>query len=167
MDFVRTVIESLQDALQISVWFLAIFAFWRWAGPEKASALTLLLLLSVDQVYHLIFGPFYPLDAADPWHVFIDSLALAALVAISLRANRFYPLVLAAAQLVSVTAHLVRMTVPQMTSLSYYLLYVMPFYFAILVLAGGLWRHYRRAGRLGSYREWRGDGAGHEARLAS
>ena len=158
MGLVPTLIEGLQEALKVSVWFLAGFALWRGAGPEKACALTLLSLMAVDDAYHLAFGSFYPLDRADPWHVFIDSIALVVFVAIALRANRFYPMVLAAAQLVSVTAHIVRMTVPQMTSLSYYLLYVMPFYFAIIVLAGGLWRHRQRSNRLGPYREWRRTG---------
>ena len=152
-------ISALQSALQLSVWLLALFALWRGAGPEKACALTLLALMAVDEVYHLAFGAYYPLDTADPWHVFIDTAALISLLTIALRANRFYPMVLAAAQLVSVTAHLVRLTVPQMTSLSYYLLYVMPFYFAIFVLAGGLWRHRKRFERIGPYREWRASGA--------
>ncbi len=156
MESTRALIENLQDILQLSVWALAAFAFWRGAGPEKAAAATLFLLMVLDDIYHLGFGPYYPLDRVDPWHAFLDTAALISFTAIALQANRFYPMVLASAQLVSVTAHIVRATVPAMTSLSYYLLYVMPFYFAILVLAGGLWRHYSRHRRIGPYREWRG-----------
>lgn len=157
----------MHQSVVVSVWAMAAFALWRGAGPEKASALTLFLLLFVDDVYHLVFGPYYPLQAADPWHVFIDTAALGSFVIIGLKANRFYPLVLAAAQLVSVIAHLVRIGLPQMTSLSYYLLYVMPFYFAVLVLAGGLWRHHRRTKMIGPYRAWRGEVPSHGAQLSS
>ena len=161
METFRLVASGAQDALTVAVWLLAAVALWRGGAPERASALTLFALLVTDDLYHLVIDPHYPLDRADPWHVFIDSAALVALLVIALRANRFYPMVLAAAQLVSVTAHLARATVPQMTSLAYYLLYVMPFYFAVLVLAGGMLRHYLRTRRVGSYREWRMDARGH------
>lgn len=167
METIRFLSTFMHQSVVVSVWAMAAFALWRGAGPEKASALTLFLLLVVDDLYHLAFGPYYPLATADPWHVFIDTAALVSFVIIGLKANRFYPLVLAAAQLVSVIAHLVRIGLPQMTSLSYYLLYVMPFYFAVFVLAGGLWRHYRRTRRIGPYRAWRGDMPPHGARFSS
>ena len=156
METINLVTSVVHQAFVVAVWCMAGLALWRGAGPEKASALTLFLLLFIDDVYHLVFGPYYPLQTADPWHVFLDTAALASFVAIALRANRFYPLVLAAAQLVSVIAHMVRIGLAEMTSLSYYLLYVMPFYFEVLILAGGLWRHHRRSRRIGPYREWRG-----------
>ncbi|MDC0886676.1 hypothetical protein OAS19_02665 [Altererythrobacter sp.] len=144
--------EFLQTAAFVG---LAGIALLKGGGPERATALTLLAMLWVDDIYHMLVGPHYALEAVDAWHMFVDLSVLAALIGIALRANRLYPLALAAAQIVAFTAHIARLAVEQMSSLSYYLLYVMPSYFQLIILAIGIWRHFQRVREIGPYRAWR------------
>ncbi|MHA6332809.1 hypothetical protein ACXYL9_03915 [Qipengyuania sp. CAU 1752] len=115
----------------------------------------MLAMILVDRGYHAVFGPSPTFEVIDAWHLLLDTGALFAFVLIALRANRFYPLVLAAAQLVAFSAHLVRMMVEPVSSLSYFLLYTTPFWFQLFILAGGLAHHYHRSTTIGRYRDWR------------
>lgn len=152
---VKSLVGLVPSAVTLVCWLLAGVALWRGGGPERACALTIWAMLTIDDVYHLITGPYFPLDYVDPWHAFVDFAPFVALMVIAVYANRFYPLVLAAAQLVAVTTHIVRALVPDISGLSYWLLYTTPMYFQLMVLAGGMWRHYRRLERTGPYRDWR------------
>ncbi|WP_435418576.1 hypothetical protein WAB17_03115 [Parerythrobacter aurantius] len=134
---------------------LFVAALLAGGGPERACAGTLLGMVVMDRTYHAFFGPSDTFAVIDPWHLLLDTAALVCFVTVSLQANRFYPMVLAAAQLVAFTAHIVRMLAEPVTSLSYYLLFTIPFWFQLLVVAGGIARHLRRTRRLGPYRDWR------------
>lgn len=138
-----------------SVAILAIAAL-RWGdAPERACAATLFVMTYGDAAYHalLLQGPVY--GTVDIWHLFIDLGVAAAFIAIAFRANRVYPLWLAAFQLVSVISHFARELTETLPKLAYGLMTYVPYYVVILVMALGLWHHARRQGRYGPYRSWR------------
>ncbi len=134
---------------------LAIAAWHRGGAPERACAGTLMAMMMVDRLWHAVFGPTGDLGTFDWWHGALDLGLLVAFVAIGLRANRFYPMVMAGFQLVSVNAHIVRIGVEDMAPIAYGLLYIVPSYFQIFALAVGLALHIRRKRMYGPYRDWR------------
>lgn len=134
---------------------LLLVAVWRGSGPERILAATMFAMVVIDRGYHALFGFASDLTTVDLWHMALDTVALATMVWVALLSNRFYPLVMAAAQVVAFTAHLVRALVEPISSLSYYLLYGVPFWFQMLVLALGLARHARRWQVRGPYPDWR------------
>lgn len=134
---------------------LVICAFWKGGAPERILACTMFMMVVVDQGYHAMFGFASDLSAVDLWHMALDTVVLAAMMWVALLSNRFYPLVLAAAQVVAFTAHLVRALIEPISSLSYYLLYATPSLFQMLFLAIGLIRHTARLREHGPYPDWR------------
>lgn len=149
-------LENRASIQKLIVVALFLVAMWRGSSPERASSSVLLGMVIVQLVARNIAGLGHSYLALDPVSFLVDSLGLALFVAIALKANRFYPLILAAAQLVAFMAHPVRMLVEPVSSLAYYLLVAMPFWFQIVVLALGIGRHIRRESSLGNYRDWRG-----------
>ncbi len=139
----------------VSVLILAAAAL-RWGdAPERACAATLFVMTYGDAAYHaLLFqGPVY--GSVDIWHLVIDLGVAAAFVGIALRANRVYPLWLAAFQLVSVISHFARELTESLPRLAYGLMTYVPYYVVLLVMAAGLRFHIRRKNRYGPYRSWR------------
>jgi hypothetical protein len=130
-------------------------ALWKGGGPERLCAGTVFAMVVAELLFHTIAGPDESFQRFDLWHFTLDSLGLVALVTVALQANRFYPLVLASAQLVAFTSHIVRALVEPVSSLSYYLLYNMPFWFQLIVLGLGIIRNRRRSSDGVLYRDWR------------
>lgn len=143
---------SIQNVFAV---LLLVAALWRGGGPERACAGTLVGMIAAELGYHALFGPSRSFHHFDLWHFTLDTAGLVVLVTIALRANRFYPLAIAAAQLVAFTSHIVRGVAEPVSSLSYYLLFTIPFWFQLIILAIGIARHGKRAGILGRYRDWR------------
>lgn len=151
------IIQNLAAIQNVGVVFVAVLAFWKGGAPERACAAVFLGMFGIDRLYHLFFGLDQLTAEVDLWHAFLDTTVLVVLVWIALKSNRFYPMVLAAAQVVAFTTHLVRMLVEPFSSLSYYLLVSMPSWFQLTVFAIGLARHVQRTSLLGPYRDWRPD----------
>ncbi|ABC64123.1 hypothetical protein [Erythrobacter litoralis] len=152
---IAALVQHEAMVLNVVTLLLFLIAIWKGRGPELACASTLMAMIVLDRGYHAVLGPSPSYQAIDPWHLMLDTAGLFVFLIIALKANRFYPMVMAAAQLVAFTAHIVRMMVEPVSSLSYYLLYSMPFWFQLFVLAFGLGRHASRVTRIGSYRDWR------------
>lgn len=94
---------ALLSPHQPSLLMLAMLAVapltWRSTGPpERASALTLGGVAGLD------LATWWLADGSALLHALTASLALSWMVPVALRANRFYPAVIAAALLVSATA---------------------------------------------------------------
>ncbi len=149
------IIPGLRDQFQlIAILVLALLALWKGAGPERAVAGVMVGILVSDRIYHLIFGNFTNLVSIDYGHALIDMVAMIALVAIALRANRMYTLWIAALQLIAFNAHLARELTQGMSPIAYLILYVGPSYFQLLIQALGLWAHRRRLAKYGLYKSW-------------
>lgn len=74
----------------------------------------------------------------------VDGLLLAVLVAVALRADRLWPLMVAGLHLASVGAHLLKIFDINMIRVTYALLIAVWSYPMLVLLALGTWRHRRR-----------------------
>lgn len=129
----------------------------RWgAAPERICVATLFTVTFGDPLYHLLLGRGAIYGTVDIGHLVIDVGVAVIFVAVALRANRVYPIWLAAFQLVSVLSHFAREVTASFPKLAYGLMSYGPFYITLLIMAGGLAFHARRAKYLGRYRSWRG-----------
>lgn len=148
-------LENRASVQKLLLLVVVVLAFWKGKGPERACASVLVGMVLFQIASRDLVGLPSSFLALNPVGFIIDTGGLVAFVAIGLKANRFYPLVLASAQLVAFMSHLVRIMVEPVSSLAYYLLYAMPFWFQIFVLAGGIAHHMYRVSYLGCYPEWR------------
>jgi len=142
--------------LQFATFVLLALAAWRWGrGPERILAGILVGLSLADAANHALFEVGRSYMTVDTGHVIIDVAALVVSLAVSVNANRIYPLWFAAFQLLAVLAHLTREMAHDTTGLAYLIMYIGPSYCQIITLALGIWLHRRRVRRHGPYRSWR------------
>jgi hypothetical protein len=133
---------------------MAVVAWRRGAGPERACAAVPLGMYLGDMAYHAIFGAAH-FAQIDLGHLAIDALAEAAYMAIALQANRIYPIWLAGSQLIALVSHFSRGLSPAIGMRAYAILIMGPIYLQIGIQLWGLIAHLRRVKRTGSYRSWR------------
>lgn len=151
-----------RDKLQaLIVLALAIVAFWRAAGPERLSAAVLLGMVIAVWAYQLSKPPDVAREvlgygSIHPYFLIVDVLAFGLLTAIALEANRFYPILLAGCQLVSLMTHMASGVLRAEYPFAYALFNILPFYCMIAAFGVGLFAHLRRTRRLGPYQSWRG-----------
>jgi hypothetical protein len=146
---------SIQVLLVLSLIILGTSAAYSRGGPpERFAAVLLAGLVLVDTVYHLLFGP-SGFDRVDPWHVFLDVTMLGLLMWLALRANRIWPLFVAAAQLLSVTGHIAVLVQPDGMRRAYWAMTQIPQYIQLIALLAGAIAHARRERMIGPYRSWR------------
>jgi hypothetical protein len=84
----------------------------------------------------------------------IDLTLLAGLVVIALKADRLWPMVLAAFQLDSAAIHMLKLFDADMISITYALMVAIWSYPMLLILAIGTLRHQRRLAQFGEDRAW-------------
>lgn len=143
----------IQDGLAYSVCIAALI--WG-AGPERAIALTWLIIFELfDALYRFVWGANYQLSDVDMFLAGLDVVAAIAWIAIALNANRNYPLLIAALQVLALTAHLARGLIESIAPAAYVLMVTAPSWLQLLVLAAGVARHMRRKQTHGDYRDWR------------
>ena len=146
---------SLKPVLQIGILLsLILIALWRGAGPERWSAAVFIGMFVLDRFYHFVLGPGAHYGTIDLGHFCIDLIATIAFVAIALRANRIYPLCLAALQVVAVISHVVRAISVAVAGGAYSILMIAPSYLQIAVFGGGLCLHLRRSQKFPHYPSW-------------
>lgn len=121
----------------------ALYALRRGGTPEKQVAAILVGIQLLDMAYHALGARSHYLKV-DAFHAFNDGWALVAMLAVALTANRFWPLWVAAFQVIACCAHYVRimdLTVPPMV---YAVMIRAPLWSQIFVLLLGTWNHARR-----------------------
>ena len=124
------------------------------ALPERLGALILVAWLAVERFYHLFVGPgFFAGDIE--FYIALDLLVFLAFGALALNANRIWPLITAALQIIALLGHLaVRLGIPGEPKAYWAMTQLPPVLMAIAVLVGTI-LHARRARRIGRYRDWR------------
>jgi hypothetical protein len=135
---------------------LAALAWWRGAGPEKASA-TVLLIFLTDPLDHWLNVQGIDYNVVALRDFVIDCVVAGLLTAIALRANRIYTLWMAAWQLLAVLSHLGRFESSSSAALAYAILMYTPSYLLLITLGLGLAAHMRRVKKQGDYRSWWND----------
>jgi len=143
----------IQDILAYSICACALI----WGmGPERAiAAIWLVIFEWVPGLYELFWGVKYQLASTDMFLATLDVAAGLGWVLIALNANRNYPMLIAALQLLVIAAHLARGAIDSIAPVAYALMVTAPGWLQLLLLGLGLARHLLRTKRYGSYREWR------------
>lgn len=121
----------------------SIYAFRRGGTPEKQVAAVLVGLQMLDNAFHLLGGRSHYREV-DPFHVFNDAWPLAALLAVALTANRFWPLWVAALQMIATFAHYARFMDVAAPPMAYSIMTRAPIWIQVLILLLGTWNHDRR-----------------------
>ena len=134
----------------MTIYFAAV---WRGGGPERAGAAILFAAFLVDEIYHTAAGP-HQFEVFDPVELAIDLFSLVAFAALAVRANRLWPILAAALQLVAVVGHLSAMSGAGMQR-AYWAMTEPPVLMGVITLLAGLVAHLLRERRLGSYPDWR------------
>lgn len=148
--------------------FLALtsgYALWRGGAPERVVAIA---LVSAYVVTVMSWSPlparFYGVEL----NVFVTDCALfGMLIVVALRADRAWPLLVAALQLDALGAHFVKLVAPDTIRVAYALLIAIWSWPIQMILAVATWRHVRRVAASGGDRAWalREPKASHNARL--
>lgn len=132
-------------------------AIWRRGGDPERWLIAVFLGAMVVPVWVLWwFGFSSAIDGALLLlRLLIDVVAAVLFIAIALRANRNYPLWIAAFQLVALGGYMVSIVPIGVSPLALVILVVGPTYCQLLLLLAGFVRHVRRERRFGPYRPWR------------
>jgi hypothetical protein len=84
----------------------------------------------------------------------VDTAMLVTIVALALYADRFWPLWLAAFQVIQVVAHVPELLIPQLLPTAYGLIISVWAYPMLVILAIGTWRHRQRIKLFGKDASW-------------
>ena len=142
-----------QDILALAICLAALV--WG-GGPERAIAAVWLIFFELaSHSYDLFLRDGYQFAQIDGFLASLDVSAGVPLIAIALNANRNYPLVIAAIQLLAMSAHLARGVIEAISPIAYFTMLVAPGWILLIVLGLGVMRHKARLERHHEYRDWR------------
>lgn len=123
---------------------VVVYALKRGGRPERHVAIILLGMFLVNIGYAAINGHWTKYDGIPWFRVGLDFVALALVLAIALRADRWWPLWVASVQLLSVLAHLLRIVDAGLPPLAYAIMERWPYMIAIVITGVGTYLHHRR-----------------------
>lgn len=127
------------------------YAIWRGGAPERWVAALMIVAAGITTTSS--YGRIY--QYVNRVELAVDLVFLAALLLIAVRAARFWPMYVAALQLIGVAVHGVRAIDPDMLSVVYSRAAAAIAYPMLLLLAVGTSRHVRRLRLAGSReRDW-------------
>jgi hypothetical protein len=133
-------------ALAFGCW---AYALARGGGPEKAGATVIAVSILLAWV-----TPPLTLRTIEFELVAVDILWMIAFLALALKADRFWPLWIAAFQVITLAGHVVRLIEPDIAGRTYVFMVVVWSYPMILLIIVGTWRHQQRLARFGFDRSW-------------
>tara|TARA_R110000824_G_scaffold132349_2_gene294810 strand:+ start:38 stop:478 length:441 start_codon:yes stop_codon:yes gene_type:complete len=130
-----------------------IYALYRGGGPERWVASIIIGMGALDPLVHIVT----PLEYAtvDPGHLFIDLAAWLCLLAVALRANRFWPLCIVSLQTIAIAAHTARLLDVTIHPKAYMIMQIASSYPLLIVLMVGTFYHQKRLKSIGTDRSWR------------
>lgn len=133
---------------------LLALAFRRGGQPERIVASLLSLAFAVELARNTLTGApaFRTLDL---FMMAVDSAVLLGMIGVAVQANRLWPMVVAALQLVILTAHISLLLQLKGIVGAYWGMSVLPIYPQFACLLGGILAHMRRRKRYGPYPDWR------------
>lgn len=133
--------------------FVVAFAARKGGLPEQWIGGVIAAGIIVDQILVWTIGN-RTFENFSTSRFLIDAVQLVLLVAISMRANRVYPLIVAASQLMAVVGNLAALLVPNGLNLAYWAMTQLPLLLHIVVLYFGIRHHAERVIRIGRYNCW-------------
>lgn len=139
-----------------AVILLLIVAYRRGGEPEKYASLTFALALATGIILRSVRG------AANFRHfdfpqLSIEAVVLVAVLAIAVRANRWWPICVASLQVLIVAAHLAKLAPTGGMAGVYWLMTTLPTYCQYLVLGFGVQSYILRQEDPHHYPDWRAD----------
>ncbi|WP_338468090.1 hypothetical protein RXV95_05915 [Novosphingobium sp. ZN18A2] len=133
---------------------MGVCAAYRGGEPERLAALLLITSIVAYSASRILFGdPGY--YTVYPGGMIIDFWLLVALVWVALRANRGWPLVVGALQIVIMLGHISKLVDSYAARKAYWAMTHLPFVVQMAVVIAGCWAHDRRRRRIGQYLPWR------------
>lgn len=129
------------------------YALWKGGRPERAVALTFILMIGADPFVHSLTPATY-VDL-DPGHFIIDFVGWAVLLYVALRALRLWPLWVSSLQTISLIAHVIKLLNYSIHPLVYAIMQVSSSYLLLTVLTIGTYCHQKTLHRIGSDLPWR------------
>ncbi len=136
----------IQAALLLLV---AFFAFTKGGRPERHVAFILLGLFLANIAYAALIGRWTVYEGIPWFRVILDLTGFALILAVALRADRWWPLWVSGVQLLAVLAHLLRAVDASVPPLVYAVMERWPFWIAIVMTGMGTLSYHRRE-RIGS-----------------
>jgi len=130
----------------------SVYALWRGGAPERAVAIAFLIAFVATAAVNLPMARrFYTVSTG----VFlVDLILFAILVVIAVKADRYWPLLVASLQAVTVAAHLAKFADPELIRRAYSIMIAMWSYPQLLLLVIGAVRHQERLRRTGTDPSW-------------
>ncbi|MFN3457084.1 MAG: hypothetical protein ACK4UL_04605 [Novosphingobium meiothermophilum] len=141
-------------ALRILTAAILAFALRKGDEPERLVAAILIATIVLDILNHAMFG-FTEFFVVNPGHLVIDGWGALALLWVALRANRGWPMLVSAAQIIVVLGHLAKIIDLSLVRFGYFAMTQLPIAIQAMALFAGTWAHMRREERIGRYRGWR------------
>jgi len=141
-------------AIIVAATFLVVaFAAARGDAPEKLCAAIIAAEALIDLVLQFTIGPrsFVEFYLS---RLLLDLFAASALIAVAMRANRLYPLAIAAAQLVAVIGSISALVARDGWSQAFWAMTQLPVVLQLALLLGGTVMHRYRLSRVGPYNSW-------------
>lgn len=128
------------------------YTFARGGEPEKAG----ISIIAVGSVLSNLLVSARPLrfSHVETGIFAVDLLALAAFAVLAVRAERYWPLWIAALQLIGTAGHAVKMVDSHVIRLVYAFIMAFWTYPMLMLVVLGAWRHQRRLARFGVDRSW-------------
>ncbi|WP_054531823.1 hypothetical protein [Erythrobacter sp. SG61-1L] len=145
---------SVTLVLTATALILALVA-WKGGEPERWGALLVgARHLLVDPLYHTLGGePGF--ETVEPGHAMMDFALFLAMAWLALRANRFWPMCMCAAALITLLGHFVIIIGIVGKQRAYWAMTQLPLLLELVCLLAGTALHRARLKRLGPYRNWR------------
>lgn len=128
-------------------------ALWKGGAPERVAAAGIVVASLATKFAIETTHAAY--RTANPVAIVVDLALAAFLVVLTLRANRFWPMLVAALQTCVVVAHVAKLANPELDPLAYYLILTKWSYAIALVPALGAVRHQLRLSKCSVDRPWR------------
>ena len=125
------------------------YALGRGGAPERLGATILAIASFLTAIAWR--GSFRSVEVGV---VLIDILCSLAFIALALRADRFWPLWLAALQVGGTAGHAVKLIDPSIIPRAYAFMLAAWAYPMLVLLVAGTWRHQRRLARFGFDKSW-------------
>ena len=131
-----------------------LFAARKGDEPERMVAIILVATFVFDLANHMLFGDPTWFEV-NPGHFVIDLWAFLTLTWVALKANRGWPLVISATQLIVVIGHFAKLFEIDEARRSYWAMTQVPGLVQLFVLLIGTAAHTKRLRRIGHYARWR------------
>ncbi len=129
-----------------------LYATLRGAAPERWGALVI-VLATIASVLAPKVGK-VPFGAFEPYICAVDTITAVAFILLALRAQRYWPMWLAALQIDTVVTHLAMLVAPRVMPWAYAVMEIAWSYPIIILLAIGTARHQQRLRRYGNDPSW-------------